>query len=73
MRPNMFSYRLQLLTIFSFISSLQCSQHKMEAIQNQVMKIILSMKEMVQVLDSRFEYVIKENNRRFSDIKDLRE
>ena len=60
---------------FSFISSWYDSQDKMEAIQNHVMKIILSahqdkdMEEVVQVLTLLVECLKKENDR-ISDIKD---
>ena len=45
----------------------------MKFIQNQVMKIISSMQEIVQVITSLFECVQRENIDIISDIKDLRE
>ena len=42
----------------------------MEFIQNQVLKIVPSMQEIVQAITSLFECIKQENNHIISDIKD---
>ena len=73
------SYKLRLVTNFSFISSYCDSQDKMEAIQNQVLKIISNahqckdMEEIVHVSTSLFQCLKKEGDDIISDINDLGE
>ena len=73
------SHKLRVITIFSFTSSYRYSQDKMEAIQNQILRIIsithqsMNTEEVVEVPTSLFECLNKENNYIISDTQDLRE
>ena len=68
-----------MITTTSFTSPERYRQDKMEAIQNQILRIISctyqnkDTEEEVQVLTSLFECLKKENNDLISHIKDLRE